>query len=136
MVCCMTGCFQYLIWKANGFELFGINRNEPVKIFLSDSGIPVISVTEQRKDLTEQPCTKRRTASFKGILSAFQAFNCLRMKDHLGIRYRKNLIQKSGMIVMCVRQEYISDLFRLNMSFFSIFIKCENPPAYPVSIII
>ena len=96
-------------------------------IFFFDRRISVISVTEQRQNLTEQPCTKRRTASFKGILSAFQAFNCRRMKNHLRIRYCKNLIQKTRMIVMCVRQEYVSDFFRLDMILFQHLHKMRKP---------
>ena len=112
MISGMSRRLHNTIWEAQCPELFGVNGNKPVQVFIPDGGIPVISMAGQRQDLAEQPGKTTGTASLKGILSFLQPLNCQRVKNHFGIGYCQHIVQKTGVVVVRMGQEDIPDILR------------------------
>ena len=100
------------IWEAQCPELFRVNGNKPVQVFIPDSRIPVIPMACQCQNPAEQPGKTTGTSAIEGILSFLQSLNRQRVKNHFGICYCQHIVQKTGMVIVCMGQEDIFDILR------------------------
>lgn len=112
MVRRMARSFEDFERQLQRAEFFGIRGDESRQIFGLDGGELVFAFAAERENFAEQVCESARTSALKRILPDFETFDGFRVQDDFRICGGENFVQESGVVIVCMREENVADVFR------------------------
>lgn len=101
--------FQNNIRELQRSEPLGVDRDQSIHVPRINDWVPVVAMAKQCQHLAEQPRHPGRAAALEGVLAALQTLDGFGVEDDLRPCYLQHLVQETGVIVMCMRQEHIAD---------------------------